>query len=134
MKRSIINGFIASLILLSVYFVVIILVSGFVFAKDQFRQFWYYVIPLSIGFGIQIGIFSYIRNLHKTKPSSKVLATTGTTSTFAMVSCCSHYLVNILPILGVVGIISFITQYQIEFFWIGLIFNLAGIIYMLKQI
>ncbi|MDO8340397.1 MAG: hypothetical protein Q7T59_00305 [Candidatus Woesebacteria bacterium] len=134
MKRSIIKGFVASLILLSAYFIVITLISGFVFAKDQFRQFWFYVVPLSIGFGIQIGIFSYLRNLHKTKLSSKVLATTGTTSTFAMVSCCTHYLVNILPILGVVGIISFITQYQIEFFWIGLILNLAGIIYMLKQI
>jgi len=52
----------------------------------------------------------------------------------AMLSCCAHYLVNILPIIGAAGIISLIGQYQIQLFWVGLIFNIAGIIYIARKI
>ena len=54
------------------------------------------------------------------------------TSTGAMI-CCAHYLVNILPILGVTGFVSIISQYQIKLFWIGIVFNIAGIIYIARK-
>jgi len=42
--------------------------------------------------------------------------------------------VNLLPILGAVGIITVISQYQVQLFWIGLVFNFAGIAYMANKI
>ncbi len=130
MNAAIVKGIAATLILLLVYFTIITLVSGWSFALDQFSQFWYFIVTLAVGFGIQVGLYSYL----KTKTSGKVLAVSGTTSTAAMISCCAHYLVNFLPILGAVGIITVISQYQIQLFWVGLAFNFAGLAYMLYQV
>ena len=130
LKKSVFKGILASLTLLSVYFLALTLVSGWKFMLEQFAQFWYYVVSLALGFGIQFTLYSYLKGLIKGQATGQVLATTGTTSTAAMISCCAHYLTNILPILGVTGIITFIGQYQVQFFWIGLFFNLLGIFYI----
>ena len=47
-----------------------------------------------------------------------------------MVSCCTHYLVNLLPILGATGLAALVAQYQVELFWVGIAFNAAGIVYI----
>lgn len=130
LRKSVFKGSLAFLILLSVYFLILTLVSGWKFAWEQFSQFWYYIISLALGFGVQLGLYSYLKGIVKQQATGQVLATTGTTSTAAMISCCAHYLTNILPILGVTGIITFIGQYQVQFFWIGLFFNLLGIFYI----
>ena len=121
--------------LVGIYFSVVILISGASFALSQFYEFWYFIIALALGFGVQVGLYTYLRNAILERGSDgKVLAVSGATSTLAMISCCSHYLVNILPVIGVTGIISIIGQYQIEFFWVGLIFNLVGIVYIARKI
>ncbi len=134
MNSAIVKGTLASLILLMVYFTIVSLVSGWSFAQDQFRQFWYYVVTLAIGFGLQVGLYSYLKSSIKGAVSPRVVATTGATSTAAMISCCAHYLVNLLPILGAVGIITVISQYQVQLFWVGLAFNFAGIAYMTNKV
>ena len=128
------KGLFATFILLVVYFTIVSLVSGWSFAQDQFRQFWYYVVTLAIGFGLQVGLYSYLKSSIKGAVSPRVVATTGATSTAAMISCCAHYLVNLLPILGAVGIITVISQYQAQLFWVGLAFNFAGIAYMTNKV
>lgn len=128
------KGLLATFILLVVYFMIVTLVSGWSFAQDQFRQFGYFVVTLATGFGIQVGLYSYLKSSIKGTVSPRVVATTGVTSTAAMISCCAHYLVNFLPILGAVGIITVISQYQVQLFWIGLAFNFAGIAYMTNKV
>ncbi|PJC36826.1 hypothetical protein CO046_03700 [Candidatus Peregrinibacteria bacterium CG_4_9_14_0_2_um_filter_53_11] len=139
MKKIILNavfkGIIASLILLGAYFLILTLVSGWDFAVDQFLDYWYFVLSLAFGFGIQVGLFVYLKNaVHSKNLSKGVLAATGTTSTVAMISCCAHYLVNILPVLGVTGLVTFVAQYQMELFGLGLLSNLLGIAYILRRI
>jgi hypothetical protein len=51
-----------------------------------------------------------------------------------MLSCCTHYLVNLLPVLGASGLASLAGQYQVELFWVGLAANLAGIAYMASRV
>lgn len=131
---SISKGLIAAVILMAVYFIIVSLVSGWYFAQVQFQQFWYYIVALTIGFGVQIGLYSYLKNSISQHVSPKVVATSGATSTAAMISCCAHYLVNILPILGAVGIITVISSYQVQLFWVGLVFNFAGIVYMANKV
>lgn len=131
---SIIKGFMATTLLLMVYFIIVSLVSGWAFAQVQFRQFWYFIAALAVGFGIQVGLYTYLKNAIKQNASPKVLAVSGTTSTVAMISCCTHYLVYALPILGGIGIITIISSYQVQLFWVGLLFNFAGIIYMVNKI
>lgn len=130
--KPIFYGVLAVLALLIFYTIILTLVSGFSFMMEQFSSYWYFIVPLAIGFGIQIGLFTYIRQMHK-KMSAGMVTATGTTSTLSMISCCAHYLVNLLPILGVTGIITIISTYQIQLFWVGLVFNLAGIIYMASK-
>ena len=66
--------------------------------------------------------------------SGKVMAATGTTSGAAMVSCCTHYLVNVLPVLGATRLVSLVGQYQVELFWFGIASNLAGIAYIGRRV
>lgn len=131
MSKSILNGTLAFIALLTVYFSLLTIISGWSFAWEEFSRFWYYILSLASGFAIQFGLYTYLKTLIKEKAQTgQVLAATGTTSTAAMISCCAHYLTNILPILGIAGIITFIGQYQVQFFWIGLIFNFLGILYI----
>jgi Cu+-exporting ATPase len=125
----------ALVLLLAIYFGVVGLISGMNFALEQFAKFWYFIVPLALGFGIQVGLYTYLKNLvGQHGASGKVVAVSGTTSTAAMVSCCAHYLANILPILGVTGFLTIVAEYQIELFWVGLIFNAAGILYVSSKV
>ena len=120
-------------LLIAVYFGALTLISGWQFTLGQFAEFWYYIVPLGAGFGVQVALYSRLRQLlHQPQPQQArtVMAASGATSTAAMISCCAHYLLNIAPVLGVTGLVTFATQYQIEFFWVGLAFNAGGIIFI----
>src|SRR3989344_4707305 len=93
------NGIIAAGILLAIYVSLVSLISGFEFMLSQLSSFWYFIIALASGFGIQVGLYFYLKNGIKQNSPRSVLAVSGTTSTAAMISCCAHYLVNLLPIL-----------------------------------
>ena len=124
-------GTAAFLALLGVYFVVLTLVSGWQFTAGQFAEYWYFVVALAAGFGIQVALFTRLKEaVSKAAQSKAVMVTSGTTSTAAMISCCAHYLVNIAPVLGATGLVTFAAQYQVQFFWVGLLFNAAGITFI----
>lgn len=133
--QPIVYGFSAGALMLALYFVILTTVSGWSFAQSQSTTYWYYIVSLALGFGIQIGLYKYLKQLvHSGQGTGKVVGVSGATSTVAMISCCTHYLVNLLPILGVIGVVTIIAQYQIELFWVGIIFNVGGIIYILIHI
>lgn len=124
-------GAIAFVALMGLYLGVLTLVSGWSFTVSQLVQYWYYILPLAVGFAVQVGMFVRLRALVRSGAGTKsVMAASGTTSATAMVSCCAHYLVNLAPILGAAGLVTFVSQYQIEFFWVGLASNAAGILYI----
>ena len=128
--RTAAGGLVASTVLLGVYLAILTLVSGWQFTIDQFVEWRPFVLALTIGFGVQIGLFVYLVSASDAAGSGKVVATTGATSTIAMVSCCTHYLVNLLPVLGATGLVGFVGQYQAELFWFGIVSNLAGVAYL----
>lgn len=129
--KPVVFGMLASLIMLSIYFGVLIPISGWEYTVSEFVRFWPYLIALSLGFGTQIGLYVYLRQMlmqHSTGGSMVVAS--GTTSTAAMISCCAHYLVNVAPVVGAAGFITLVAQYQVELFWVGLAFNFAGIAFI----
>ncbi len=133
--KSIAYGTCASVVLLTIYFGTLSLVSGFGYAQSQFTDFWKYTVSLALGFGIQVGLYTYLKSvIQDMHGEGRVLGVTGTTSTVAMISCCAHYLVNVIPLLGAVGVATLISQYQIELFWVGLSFNFVGIIFITRRI
>lgn len=134
-KKPFLYGALAIIGMLGMYFSLVSLISGWVFMLSQFSRFWYFIISLAVGFGIQIGLFTYLKSLiHGSHHSGKMVALTGTTSTAAMISCCAHYLVNILPFLGATAFATIVSQYQIQFFWLGLLFNFVGVAFITSRI
>jgi hypothetical protein len=63
MTRSLAAGMIAFAALLAVYLRVLTLVSGWTFTASQFAEYWYYLLPLSAGFGAQVGLYTYLQHL-----------------------------------------------------------------------
>lgn len=117
------------------YFGVLALVSGWSFTVSQFTEFWPYIVALAVGFGAQVGLYLYLRQLSAERHLAHcAVAASGTTSTAAMLACCTHYLTNVLPVLGATGLVTIVAQYQVEFFWLGLAFNAAGLSYVLWQV
>lgn len=128
-------GLLAFGILIGLYFGILTLISGWSFTLTQFADFWYYVVPLAVGFGVQVALYVQLRQvISRGRQAGTVLAASGTTSTAAMISCCAHYLVNVAPVLGATGLVAFAAQFQVQLFWVGLLFNLGGIAYVANQL
>lgn len=135
--RSALPGIAASTAILGAYFGIVSLISGRSFAGDQFASYWPFLLALSLGFGLQVSLYSYLKRLASAldrRASSKAIAVTGTTSAISMVSCCAHYLVNVLPVLGISGALMAVSAYQIELFWVGILFNIAGLAFIMRKI
>ncbi len=133
--RAVLSGAAGCLLLLTVYFTMLTLVSGWSFTLAQFAGFWYFIVPLAVGFGVQVALYIRLRDVTSHGDASgKVIAVSGGTSTAAMISCCTHYLANVLPVLGATGLVALVAQYQTELFWVGLAFNAAGVIYVGRKL
>ena len=132
-SKSVVWGGIAGLLLLALYLGVLSLISGSECAVSQFQLYRYFVLILALGFGVQVGLFSYLRRMSK-RAGGGVLAVSSTTSTGAMLACCAHYLVNFIPILGVTGLVTFVAQHQVKLFWVGILSQILGITYIISKV
>ena len=134
-QKAVAAGASAAIALLAVYFAVLGAVSGASFAVSQFAEFWPYVVTLAAGFGAQVGLYIHLRHLTtRLHQSHCAIAVSGTTSAAAMLACCTHYLANVLPVLGAVGLVTFAAQYQVQLFWVGLAFNAAGLAFVGRHV
>jgi Cu+-exporting ATPase len=133
-QRSVIGGLLGSFALLAVYFGVLTAVSGWDATVAQFAEFWPFIVALAAGFGVQIALYLYLRQLAlEHARHRRVVTATGTTSGAAMLACCTHYLANVVPIIGSAAAISFVAQYQSELFWGALAANAVGMLYIGRQ-
>ena len=123
-NNSVFYGVIAGTLLLLFYLAVLSFFQGFEFSISNFRELWYFIVPLATGFGIQIGLFVSIK--HNAVLNAEV-TTSGGVSGGSMVVCCTHFLLNAIPILGLSGLATFLMAYQKWFFTIGIISNVIGI-------
>lgn len=132
------QGFVGGLFILSTFYYLLL----FAITKDPihpFNQFGLYqpwMSLLIIGFGIQMGLFwmmkKGIRFSLQEKSDAKLAAGTGTAvSGVAMVACCAHHAVDLLPILGLSAAAVFLSEYQEQLLIFGVVTNLAGILLML---
>ena len=81
-----------------------------------------------MGFGIQWALFA------KLKQGKIVASSNSVVSGTAMVACCAHHAVEVLPFLGLAGAAVFLVNYQKELLIVGVISNLLGIGYMLWRL
>mgnify|MGYP007059451031 CR=1 FL=1 len=132
-QEAIINGVLASLGLLGLYFFIMRLATGsWEVAVDQFVGLWILMGLLIIGFGIQIGLYSALKDIHHLAAKGQVAAS-GATSTVAMIACCAHHVTDVLPLVGLAGVSLFLAEYQSLFLGIGVLSNVLGIVYLIRK-
>lgn len=98
----------------------------------QFKELWYWMILLASGFGVQAGLFYYVKTSVNHGISNKMPAANSAVSIVGMVACCAHHLTDVIPILGLSALSLWLTVYQRPLLIIGIISNLVGIIYLIK--
>lgn len=131
-KKAAIYGIMAGMIMFAVYFSILSISNSFSHAINQFFGLWYWILLLVIGFGVQIGLYSYIKNMHHMSKAVKAeVAATGTMSTGSMIACCAHHLTDVLPIIGLSAASLFLVKYQLLLIAVGVSSNFIGITIML---
>ena len=128
--NSVLYGLLAGLGILVFYLAVVSFFQGVNFAFLNLRSLWYLIFPLSIGFGWQIGLYSSIKH---TAQLTGTIAGTGGISGGSMLACCSHFLLQMIPFLGISGLAVFLVQYQSWFLGFGILSNVVGIVIMTKH-
>lgn len=128
-------GLTALLGLVAVCFGLLTLVPGWRFAVQELERYAPFILALAAGFGVQVGLYACLRRLVRASGAhGKLVAASGTASAAAMVSCRTHYLANLLPMLGASGRVMFVSQYQVASYRIGLLFNAVGIAFIGTQV
>ena len=132
-KKPVVIGLLGILGLSVLYLVVLTLAESFSHALTQLVEMGHWIAILVIGFGFQLGLYTYIRvHLRKRRSAATAeVAASGGISTGAMIACCAHHLVEILPLIGLSAAALFLVKYQLPFIFIGIFSNLVGIAMML---
>ena len=99
----------------------------------QFKELWFLMLPLIAGFGVQIGLFSYIKFLSHSV-NNEMMAASSATSTIGMVACCAHHLTDVVPILGLSALSLWLVNFQIPLLAIGIVGNAAGSVYLWRKL
>lgn len=122
--------------LMALYLTIVAVAESPQHAVDLFWEDRLIVIPIILGFGVQMGLYVILKKrlfvpIVHTDPSGKLAGASGTTSTLAMVACCAHHVTDVLPVLGLTAASAFLAEYRIAFMVIGLGMTLFGIGFML---
>ncbi len=136
-------GLIGALALIGLYLGILSLLQSPIHALEQLSQDWLWVGLVALGFGTQVGLYTYLRQIIQAMKLAGATALTGAgtgTSTLGMVACCAHHITDIAPLLGLTGasglsgVVTFLGAYKIPFIIFGLLVNLAGIVVSLRTI
>lgn len=128
--NSVLYGLLAGLALIVFYLTIVSIFQGIEFAFINLKSLWYLIFPLATGFGIQIGLFFSIKH---TAELTATAVGTGAISGGSMIACCSHFLLQMIPLTGASGIAIFLVKYQAWFLGVGIISNVVGITLMLRH-
>jgi hypothetical protein len=115
------------------YLGVVTLAQDWAHARDQIGVDRWFVFAVSSGFGIQVGLFVYLRSLHARSSAGAMVASTGT-STVAMLACCAHHFADTLPLIGLSGAAVFLDDFKAPILWTGLAMNGLGVAYLGRKI
>lgn len=135
----IVTGLAGSVFLAGLYLVLVSWAESFQHAIEYLWQDRWIVLPIILGFGVQVALYVILKKrlftpVHSNTPSGMITGASGTTSTIAMAACCAHHVTDVLPILGLTAAATFLAEYRTTFMLIGLGTTLIGISVMLGVI
>jgi hypothetical protein len=131
-------GALGAIFLTGVYLGIVSLAESPKHALDLFWQDKAFVIPILLGFGTQVGLYTLLKKgLYmplRVPLGGATTAAGGGMSTMAMVACCAHHVADLLPLVGLTAAATFLAKWKIPFMVVGLLTNLIGIVVMLREI
>ena len=134
-QRSIAVGVLGAAALLGMYLGIISLAQGVEHALEQLATDAVFVGLIAAGFGTQIALFAELRTVDRRHRASAAVTAAGTgTSTAAMLACCAHHLVDLLPLVGLSAAAVFLNAYKTPLFLVGIGMNVIGIVVIARQL
>jgi hypothetical protein len=133
--RSLLVGIAGAAALLGAYLAIIAIAQGPAHAVEQLRADALFVGPITLGFGTQVALFAELRAIDRGHRAAAAVTVAGTgTSAAAMLACCAHHLVDLLPIVGLSAASAFLTAYKTPLFLVSIGINLFGVAVMARQL
>ena len=134
-RRSAVKGLGAGLALLGLYVGVIGIAQGPAHALEQLAADAVFVGLMAAGFGTQIALFTELRTVDRRHRSAAAVTVAGTgTSAAAMLACCAHHVVDLLPLLGLSAAAVFLNAFKMPLFLLGIGMSVAGIVVIARQL
>lgn len=131
--RPVAVALLGTLGMLGFYLAVVTLSQGWDHALELLAEDRWFVGPIAVGFGTQMGLWAYARMLHAQAAIGGV-AVSGGASTAGMLACCAHHAADLLPVLGLSGAAIFLESYKTPLLWLAMAMNLVGIAYLVRHI
>lgn len=131
-------GFAASGVLVLLYLGVVTWAQGSAHALELLAQDRAFVAAIASGFGIQVGLYSYLRlvveyGMRMAAPTAATGVGTGTSSA-AMMACCAHHVADVLPVVGLSGAAVVLNDYRVPIMVAGLVINGVGVVIVLRAV
>jgi hypothetical protein len=132
---SVFVGALAASALVALYLSLITLAQGPDHAIYQLRADFPFVGAVALGFGIQVGLFAELRATHsRSRRSGAMTAASAGAGGAAMLACCAHHLVDVLPLVGLSAATVFLNDYRAQLVALSLGMNALGIALMCRQL
>lgn len=133
--RSLAAGAVGAGALLLVYLAIITIAQGLDHAIEQLVADAIFVGLIALGFGTQIALFVELRAVDRHHRASAAVTAAGTgTSAAAMLACCAHHLVDLLPLVGLSAAAVFLNAYKTPLFMVGIAMNVVGIVVIARRL
>lgn len=133
--RSLVAGLLAAAGLLALYLGVITIAQGPQHAIEQLALDAPFVGLILAGFGTQVGLLFELRAVDRRLRAGTTVVAAGTgASAVAMLACCAHHLVDVLPLVGLSAAAVFLDAYKTPLLLIGIGMNLIGIVVIARQL
>lgn len=131
-------GLIAAGLLVLMYLGFVSWAEGWTHALDLLFQDRAFVAAIAVGFGVQTGLYAYLRlvvhhGVRLAMPTAATGVGTGTSS-LAMIACCLHHVTDVLPLIGLSGAAIFLNDYRVPFMLGGLAINGMAVFIMLRVV
>ncbi len=134
-RRSVIGGIVAASALLGIYLGIVSLAQGVEHAFEQLAADAVFVGLIAAGFGTQVALFVELRAVDRQHRAAAAVTAAGTgTSAAAMLACCAHHLVDLLPLVGLSAAAVFLNAYKTPLFLVGITMNVIGVVVIARQL
>jgi len=130
-------GMLGASVLLGLYLGILSIAQSPSHALEQLALDWVWVGLVALGFGVQLGMYTYLRLIVQALKLAGATAMTGVgtgTSTLGMLACCAHHVTDFAPLValagasGLSGAVTFLAEWKIPFIIFGLVVNAIGIV------